>query len=176
MDRLAGIAFDFQLRLKSNAVACRLDAAILATHESKDFSGGVIASLSLPWGEIHGDQDVGGYHLVWPRDAYESSSALLAAWVACGSPIARWIFLRSRKRPTAIGRKTCGLTERSSVSTFSSMKLPRRFCCSISDDVWAGVPTNDCERLWPMIRGAAAYIAANGPSSPPGPLGRGSAD
>ena len=57
---------------------CRTDAAVLAIHESKDFSGGVIASLSLPWGEIHGDKDIGGYHLVWPRDAYESASALLA--------------------------------------------------------------------------------------------------
>ena len=62
-----------------DATALRIDKAVLASHESKDFSGGVIASLSLPWGEIHGDKDIGGYHLAWNRDAYESGSALLAA-------------------------------------------------------------------------------------------------
>ena len=33
-----------------------------------DFPGGMIASLSIPWGFTKGDGDLGGYHLVWPRD------------------------------------------------------------------------------------------------------------
>ena len=37
-----------------------------------------VASLSIPWGQIEGDQD-GGYHLVWPRDMSQSATALLAA-------------------------------------------------------------------------------------------------
>ena len=38
----------------------------------------MIASLSLPWGEAHGDGDLGGYHVTWPRDLVESAGALLA--------------------------------------------------------------------------------------------------
>ena len=32
-----------------------------------------------PGDEIHGDQDVGGYHLVWPRDLVQAATAALAA-------------------------------------------------------------------------------------------------
>ena len=45
-----------------------ISAAVLRTHESKRVEGGVIASLSIPWGFSKGDDDLGGYHLVWPRD------------------------------------------------------------------------------------------------------------
>src|SRR5581483_4142338 len=57
----------------------RSSTAVLRTHESKDFLGGVIASLSIPWGFNKGDEDLGGYHLVWPRDLVETAGALLAS-------------------------------------------------------------------------------------------------
>ena len=57
----------------------RASTAVLRTHESKDFLGGIIASLSIPWGFNKGDEDLGGYHLVWPRDLVETAGALLAA-------------------------------------------------------------------------------------------------
>jgi glucoamylase len=43
-------------------------AAVLRAHESKRVEGGIIASLSIPWGFSKPDDDLGGYHLVWPRD------------------------------------------------------------------------------------------------------------
>ena len=52
---------------------------MLKCHESKDFGGGVIASLSIPWGFEKGDDDLGGYHLVWPRDLVETAGGFLAA-------------------------------------------------------------------------------------------------
>jgi glucoamylase len=52
---------------------------IIRTHEDKSYPGAFIASLSIPWGEIKGDQDRGGYHLVWTRDLVNTASALLAA-------------------------------------------------------------------------------------------------
>lgn len=52
---------------------------VLRAHEAKKFPGGIIASLSVPWGFAKGDEDLGGYHLVWPRDLVEAGSALLAA-------------------------------------------------------------------------------------------------
>jgi glucoamylase len=50
--------------------------------------------MSIPWGETKGDVDLGGYHLVWPRDMVQSATALLASgqratplraliWLAC---------------------------------------------------------------------------------------------
>ena len=50
----------------------RASAAVLRAHESKDFLGGIIANLSIPWGFNKGDEDLGGYHLVWPRDLVEN--------------------------------------------------------------------------------------------------------
>ncbi len=52
--------------------------SVLRTHESKVVPGGIIASLSIPWGFTRGDADIGGYHLVWPRDLVEAAGALLA--------------------------------------------------------------------------------------------------
>ncbi len=52
---------------------------MLRSHESKDLLGGVIASLSIPWGFNKGDEDLGGYHLVWPRDLVETAFGFLAA-------------------------------------------------------------------------------------------------
>jgi glucoamylase len=50
--------------------------------------------MSTPWGETKSDDDLGGYHLVWPRDMVETATALLAigqgetalrglVWLAC---------------------------------------------------------------------------------------------
>lgn len=56
----------------------RNSATVLRVHEAKRMPGGIIASLSIPWGDARGDDDIGGYHLVWPRDLVESSGGLLA--------------------------------------------------------------------------------------------------
>ena len=45
----------------------------------QDYPGAFIASLSIPWGEAKGDEDTGGYHLVWTRDMVNSATGLLAA-------------------------------------------------------------------------------------------------
>jgi len=56
-----------------------LSHSLLAAHEDKLYQGAMIASLSIPWGEIKGDDDIGGYHLVWTRDLVHSAAGLLAA-------------------------------------------------------------------------------------------------
>ncbi|HET9613938.1 MAG TPA: glycoside hydrolase family 15 protein, partial [Candidatus Limnocylindrales bacterium] len=53
--------------------------SLLLAHEDKLYRGALIASLSIPWGEAHGDDDLGGYHLVWTRDMVNSATGLLAA-------------------------------------------------------------------------------------------------
>ncbi len=51
---------------------------IILSHEDKYYSGAFIASASIPWGQYKGDDDLGGYHLVWTRDMVQSATALLA--------------------------------------------------------------------------------------------------
>ena len=66
--------------------------SLLLAHEDKNFPGAFIASLSIPWGELKGDEDTGGYHLVWTRDMVQSATALLA----CGhteTPLRALIYL-----------------------------------------------------------------------------------
>ena len=54
-----------------------LSATILKIHEDRTYPGAVVASLSVPWG--NSSDTLGGYHLVWPRDATLTAFALLAA-------------------------------------------------------------------------------------------------
>jgi glucoamylase len=56
----------------------RRSHSLLLAHEDKSYPGALIASLSIPWGEAKGDEDLGGYHLVWPRDMVHTATALLA--------------------------------------------------------------------------------------------------
>ncbi|MGH9487094.1 MAG: glycoside hydrolase family 15 protein [Terriglobales bacterium] len=53
--------------------------SLLLAHEDKTYPGAMIASLSIPWGETKGDEDLGGYHLVWTRDLVQSATGLLAS-------------------------------------------------------------------------------------------------
>ena len=51
---------------------------VLLAHEDKTFAGAFVASASIPWGQVMGDDDLGGYHLVWTRDMVQTATALLA--------------------------------------------------------------------------------------------------
>ena len=53
--------------------------SLLLAHEDKTYPGALIASLSIPWGEAKGDEDLGGYHLVWTRDMVNSATGLMAS-------------------------------------------------------------------------------------------------
>jgi glucoamylase len=57
----------------------RVSTAVLETHQSKRFPGAFIASLSLPWGFARDDKDIGGYHVLWPRDMVETAMGKLAS-------------------------------------------------------------------------------------------------
>jgi len=57
----------------------RVSRSLLLAHEDKTFAGAIIASASIPWGDAKGDEDLGGYHLVWTRDLVNSATGLLAS-------------------------------------------------------------------------------------------------
>ncbi len=54
----------------------RASAMVLRAHQDKTYPGTMVASLSVPWGNTR--DEIGGYHLVWPRDLVECAGALLA--------------------------------------------------------------------------------------------------
>ncbi len=53
-----------------------MSATVLKMHEDRAYPGAVVASMSTPWG--NSSNTLGGYHLVWPRDAAMAAFALIA--------------------------------------------------------------------------------------------------
>lgn len=76
---------DYSYPRKDNRSLFRISAATIQSHHAQQFPGGYIASLSVPWGFSKGDDDLGGYHLIWPRDLVEIGGGLLAAGAAPAS-------------------------------------------------------------------------------------------
>ena len=74
-----------------------LSINLLLAHEDKIYPGAMIASMSIPWGEDKGDDDLGGYHLVWTRDLVNSVTALLAVGDKA-TPLRALIYLTTTQR------------------------------------------------------------------------------
>ncbi|MBI1994588.1 MAG: glucan 1,4-alpha-glucosidase, partial [Deltaproteobacteria bacterium] len=72
--------------------------SLLMAHEDKTYPGALIASLSIPWGEAKGDEDMGGYHLVWTRDMVNSATGVLAAGNT-ETPLRALLYLAASQQP-----------------------------------------------------------------------------
>jgi glucoamylase len=140
----------------------RISTAILRTHEAKSFLGGIIASLSIPWGFAKGDADLGGYHLVWPRDLVEAAGGLLAAG---GGEEARRVlqYLQVTQEPDGHWAQNMwmdgtpywnGIQMDETALPILLVDQARR------EGVLDGA---NVVRLWPMARRAASYLVCNGP-------------
>jgi glucoamylase len=90
--------FDFSDHTSDAGGMYRLSRCVLLAHEDKIFQGALVASMSIPWGETKGDDDLGGYHLVWTRDLTQSATALLATG-QLGTPLRALIWLAALQRP-----------------------------------------------------------------------------
>jgi glucoamylase len=90
--------FDFSQDTSDGGGLYRLSRCVLLAHEDKVFQGALVASMSIPWGETKGDNDLGGYHLVWTRDLVQSATALLATGQT-GTPLRALIWLAALQRP-----------------------------------------------------------------------------
>ena len=137
-----------------------LSAAVLKIHEDRAYPGALVASLSIPWG--NSTDALGGYHLVWPRDATLTAFALLAVnqmqdarhilahliatqrhdgywpqnYFPSGEPFWSGVQLDSVALPVLLAAKLHELGERELAGTRQ------------------------------MVRAAVRFIAHNGPSSP----------
>jgi len=76
----------------------RISHNVILTHEDKIYSGAFIASASIPWGASKGDDDLGGYHLVWTRDMVQSATALLALG-RCDTALRALVYLACTQHP-----------------------------------------------------------------------------
>ena len=143
----------------------RTSTAILRTHEASNIPGGLIASLSIPWGFAKGDGDLGGYHLVWPRDLVECAGGLLAAG-------AREVGLRVL-RYLAVTQEADGHWPQNmwldGTPYWNGVQMDETgfpiLLVDLASRLGALEPA-DLELLWPMVRRAAGFLYRNGPVTP----------
>jgi glucoamylase len=140
-------------------------AAVLRVHESKSFRGGVIASLSVPWGFNKGDDDLGGYHLVWPRDLVEIAGGFLAAGA---HDDARRVLRFLRVTQDADGH-WCQNMWLDGSPYWNGIQMDEAALPILLVDLAArarALPAAELAQYWPMMRRAAGFIVRYGPVSP----------
>jgi len=139
----------------------RVSRNLLLAHEDKTFAGAMIASASIPWGQSKGDEDLGGYHLVWTRDLVQGVTGLLA----CGdlkTPLRALVYLACSQLPDG--------------------RFPQNFWID-GTPYWQGIQLDEVAfpivlawRLWqanallefdpyPMVKAAAAFLIKAGPAT-----------
>ena len=140
----------------------RASTAVLRSHESKDFLGGVIASLSIPWGFNKGDEDLGGYHLVWPRDLVETAGALLAAGAA-NDALRVLRYLEATQEAAGNWAQNLWLDGRPYWGgvQMDETAFPILLLDLLRREASDGL--GKLERWWPMVKRAASFILRNGP-------------
>ena len=143
----------------------RISAAVLRIHEAKRFPGGIIASLSIPWGFAKGDEDMGGYHLVWPRDLVETAGGLIA--IGAHDEVRRVLhYLQNTQEADGHWPQNMwmdgsaywgGIQMDETAFPILLVDLARRE---------GAIDDEELVRLWPMVRKAAGFLLANGPVTP----------
>lgn len=152
-------------RHRSPGGAARLwapSAMVLKCHQDKTLDGATVASLSIPWGFSKGDDDLGGYHLVWARDMVETAGGFLALGADREAREAL-TYLRVTQEPDGCWTQNMWI-EGNAYWTGIQMDetaLP----ILLVDQAWRRGVISDEElgSYWPMVRSAAAFIARNGP-------------
>jgi glucoamylase len=140
----------------------RTSVAVLRTHEAKDFLGGIIASLSIPWGFNKGDEDLGGYHLIWPRDLVENAGGLLAAG-AEDDALRVLHYLEATQEADGHWAQNMWLDGR---PYWNGLQMDETaFPILLVDLLRRESPRcfRSESRWWPMVRKAASFIVINGP-------------
>jgi glucoamylase len=140
----------------------RASTAVLRTHEAERFPGGIIASLSIPWGFAKGDDNLGGYHLVWPRDLVETAAGLLAA--GAKEDVRRVVhYLRTTQESDGNWPQNMWLD---GTPYWSGVQMDETAFPILLVDLGqreGALEAGDMTRLWPMVRRAAGFLVRNGP-------------
>jgi glucoamylase len=140
----------------------RVSTAVLRTHEARSFAGGYIASLSIPWGFSKGDEDLGGYHLVWPRDLVEIAGGLLAAG-AKAEALQILRYLQGIQEADGHWPQNCWLD---GTPFWNGVQMDECAFPILLVDLArreGALAPSDLAGVWPMVKQAAQYIVRNGP-------------
>ena len=143
----------------------RVSTSVLRAHESPGYPGGLIASLSIPWGASKGDDDLGGYHLVWPRDLVQSAGACLACG-AYAEALRVLRYLRAIQEPDGRWPQNCWLDGR---PYWQGLQLDEcAFPILLAEMALrhGAITRLQVAEFWPMVRQAAGFIVRNGPMTP----------
>ncbi len=161
-DRLEGHVLPLDQHSEDEGKLFHMSHSLLAAHEDKRYQGAMIASLSVPWGETKGDEDLGGYHLVWTRDLYQSATGLLASG-SIETPLRALIYLAA--------------TQQEEGGFYQNFWIN-------GEPYWRGIQLDEVSfpiilawRLhaagllrqfdpYPMVMQAARYLIENGPATP----------
>jgi glucoamylase len=140
----------------------RISACVLRTHEEKSFPGGIIASLSIPWGFSKGDEDLGGYHLVWPRDLVETAGGLLA-FEAKEDALRVLGYLRVTQEADGHWPQNMWLD---GTAYWQGIQMDEAALPILLVDLLrreGALSEGQLSEFWPMVRRAAGFVLCNGP-------------
>ena len=135
--------------------------SLLLAHEDKTFVGAVVASASIPWGEAKGDEDLGGYHLVWTRDMVNSVTALLACG-ATGTACRALVYLACSQQPDGGFAQNFWID---GTPYWRSIQLDQvAFPIMLAWRLWKAGALGDFEP-YPMVKAAAGFLIRYGPAT-----------
>jgi glucoamylase len=137
----------------------RISHKLLLAHEDKTFAGAFIASASIPWGEAKGDEDLGGYHLVWTRDMVQMATALLACDDLV-TPRRALVYLACSQRPDGGFPQNFWLDGR---PNWRGIQLDEvAFPILLAWRLWQHQALQELDP-YPLVRAAATYLIRQGP-------------
>jgi len=158
-------------------------AAMTIESMRDEASGAMVAGMGTPWGPVRGDDDNGGYHLVWPRDLFKFGNALITAGdLRAGLDAVRYLF------GSLVQTSDCGRSEADAAECPRGYSRVGRFAQNAWIDgtpywtstqldeqampialAWRVYERSDADgraaiaSLWPRIRTTAEYILNTGP-------------
>jgi glucoamylase len=147
-----------------NAKLYETSRMILKLHTDIN-TGGIIASLSVPWGFSKGDDDLGGYHLVWPRDMVEVAGAFVAVG-ANREVLQALLYLEAVQEADGHWPQNMWMDGK---AYWSGIQMDESALPILLVDLAyrkKSISESDAERFWPMMKKAAGFIVRNGPVSP----------
>ncbi|MGE0058461.1 MAG: glycoside hydrolase family 15 protein, partial [Dehalococcoidia bacterium] len=135
--------------------------SVLLAHEDKTYPGALIASLAIPWGDAKGDEDRGGYHLVWTRDLVNNATGLLAAG-NLDTPFRALVYLMALQSPDG------GFPQNAWIDGqpyWNGIQLDE-----VAFPILLARHLRDARALqgldpYPMVKAAAAFLVRNGPAT-----------
>ena len=119
----------------------------------------------IPWGFSKPDDDLGGYHLVWPRDLVEIAGGFVA--IGAHEHVRRVLrYLQVTQEPDGHWSQNMWLDGR---PYWHGVQMDETALPILLVDLAARegvIDTAGRDALWPMVRRAAVFLARNGPVSP----------